>query len=305
MRRSLTVAMMVVLGVAFAGCSREAPTAGDGQGEIEAVVRTTFAPTTEFARSIAGGLVEVECPLPPGEDPIFWSPTPEQIGLYQRARLVIVNGAELEKWVPSAAIPRSRVVDTCDSFRDQFIHIEGATHSHGPKGEHSHQGVDGHTWMDPILAIEQARAIQRAMSGAFPEHAEAFERNLEGLIERLRLLDARYRELDTNGVILIASHPAYNYLSRRYGWGVQSLDLDPEAELSEEDLSAITALVRPGTRGVVLWESAPLESTRQRIEDAGLASVVFSPAENPGADEGDYFTIMAGNIERLWEALGG
>ncbi len=294
-----------VLGALGAGCSQEADPAGVDHADVEPVVLTTFYPTTYFAQRIAGGLVEVRCPLPAGRDPIFWAPEPGVIASYQRARLVIVNGAELEKWVGTAPLPRARVVDSCSDLGVELITIDGSTHSHGPAGAHSHDGIDGHTWVDPLLAAQQSKAIAAAMSRAFPEHADAFETSRDALIQDLRLLDAKLGELETDGVSLIASHPAYNYLSRRHGWGIRSLDLDPGEPLDDAALASIASLVEPGTRGVVLWESAPLAATADTLKRAGVRSVVFSPAENPGADEGDYLEIMRGNIRRLREALGG
>ncbi len=311
MRLFVWIAAVGVLGaVAFVGgCSR-----GDGAGaragvELDPVVRTSMYPVTYFARRIAGGLVRVECPLPAGEDPIFWSPTAEVIAQYQRAQLVVFNGAGLERWVAAAALPRSRVVEASAGLSEGFIEIKGSTHSHGPKGAHSHAGVDGHTWMDPVLAIEQSRAIEAAMNRAFPEHGDVFSANLDGLVEDLGLLDVRFAGLETGGASLIASHPAYNYLSRRYSWNIQSLDLDPGAAMTDQQLDAVRSMVKAGTRGVVLWESEPTDATVEALTGAGLASAVFSPAENPGrdegGDEGDYLAIMRGNIERLRTALGG
>jgi len=299
--------VLAVLLVVSPGCSEDPGPSGAAAPPLDPVVRTTFYPTTYFAQRIGGGLVGVECPLPEGEDPAHWWPEPEVIGLYQRSRLVVLNGAGLESWAASAALARSRVVDSSAALTDELIELKGSTHSHGPGGDHSHDGVDGHTWMDPLLAIEQSRVIAGAMSEAFPEHGEAFTANLEGLIEDLRLLDARLAALKTEGVRTIASRRAYGYLSRRYGWGVQNLSLDPGAELTDREVTDVASALAPGTRGVVLWESAPVAGTAARLEGAGVRSVVFSSAANPGpvAGEGDYMTIMRGNIERLEAALGG
>ncbi|MFI4897391.1 MAG: metal ABC transporter substrate-binding protein [Phycisphaerales bacterium JB059] len=303
--RMIGVCAGVTLGLLVSGCAESADPVEASPGEAERVVMTTFHPTTWITERLAGGLVEVECPLPEGEDPIFWRPSAEVIRRYQEADLIVVNGAELEKWVATAALPRSRVVDSCDELSVELITIESSTHSHGPAGEHSHDGIDGHTWVDPLLAVEQAERITEAMSEAFPEHTEAFETNLATLRDELRLLDAQLSEIDPAGVSLIASHPAYNYLSRRHGWEVESLDLDPEGELTDEDVMDVAAHVRPGTRGVLLWEGPPLQASAERLEQAGITSVVFSPAENPGEGEGDYLSSMQENIQRLRAGVGG
>lgn len=286
--------------------AREATTTED-------VIRTTFYPTMWMASRIAGGLVPVECPVPAEADPIFHRPTVEQIARYQRARLIIVNGAEFEKWVSAAPLPRSRVVDSAAGFADEFITIEGTTHSHGPSGEHTHEGTDGHTWLDPRNAIRQAEAIASAMSGAFPEHAGAFASNLAALRADLEGLDGSLTALTPalEGVVLLASHPAYNYVARRYGWSVTNLDLDPEAPLSAEALASVAEAIEDrGVRRVMLWESAPLEETAEALRDRfGIASVVFSPCEMLSEEEiaggADYLVVMRANIEGLRGAAGG
>ena len=116
-------------------------------------VYTTFYPTTYFTQRIGGSHVEVTCPLPDDADPIFWQPDRNTIMAYQKAALIILNGADFEKWALTASLPTGRIVDTARNFTDQFITYESVTHSHGPGGDHTHEGIDGHTWIDPTLAI--------------------------------------------------------------------------------------------------------------------------------------------------------
>lgn len=298
------------LALAPSGCGPSAPAPGGAAtaaAQTERVIRTTFYPTTYFAERIAGGLVPVECPLPEGEDPIFWEPDAATVNAYQRAAITIVNGAEFEKWAITAPLPRSRVLETTQGFTDPFITIEGVTHSHGPAGEHSHDGVDGHTWMDPMNAIAQATAIADGLADAFPEHAGAFRANLAPLTADLRALHDRAAALDLSGVVLLASHPAYNYLARRHGWAVTSFDMDPVAELTTADIERLAAGVGAGKSAVLLWESAPLASTEAALRGFGITSVLFSPAESldPASKAAgrDYLSIMRENFDRLEAAL--
>jgi len=306
--------MALAMGAALlTACGGEGNGNDEQPASVEPVVMTTFYPTTYFAERITGGVVPVELPLPDGEDPIFWQPSPETIARYQRAAAIVINGAGFEKWVATASLPRSRVINTAAGFRDRFIEMETVTHSHGPAGEHTHTGIDGHTWVDPNNAILQANAIAEGLADAFPERIEMFEANLPPLRADLEALDGRLRDVTAKleGVVLLASHPAYNYLAQRYGWEIENLDLDPRAELTDVVLADIDRAIQ--ARGyeapvILLWESAPLETTTEQLKtDLGITSVLFSPAETRSDEQRDagedYLSIMNSNVDRLNEAL--
>lgn len=307
MKRTMRLPLVGLILTLVGGCgpgdaSKDAETA-------EPVVYTTFYPTTFFAERIAGDLVEVVCPIPEDEDPIFWQPSREAIQRYQEASLIVVNGAEFEKWVESASLPRSRVVDTAASFEDRLMTYQATTtHSHGAKGMHAHTGIDGHTWMDPALAAIQAEAIRDALCERFPEHAPAFRRNAQALAAELEALDARLQAISLEHIAILCSHPAYNYLARHCGWSVGNFDLDPGSPLSPEQLEALRRAVDVATAvPVMLWESEPLaETVRALREELGLHSLLFSPCELLGEAERaagmDYLRVMHANVERL-EAL--
>ena len=274
----------------------------------EMPVFTTFYPTTYFAERIAGGLVEVVCPVPEGADPIFWQPERDVLARYQRASLVIVNGAGFEKWIEQASLPTSRMVDTARSFERDFITFESATtHSHGAGGEHTHEGLDGHTWLDPELAREQARAILDALKGRWPDHAEAFDAGYRALTLDLEALGTRLAAVEFAGATVLCSHPAYNYIAQRYAWPITNFDLDPDGALGEEQLDEIRGAVPEGAQGLMLWESAPRAETVTALAALGVQCVEFSPCELLGAAERaagkDYLSVMGENLDRLEGAL--
>ena len=119
-------------------------------------------PLQYFAERIGGDRVEVHFPAPADVDPAFWSPDAETIAAYQQADVILLNGAGYADWVTRAALPDSVLVDTSAAFADRLVPVEKAvTHSHGPEGEHVHGEVAFTTWLDPTLAIEQARGRRR------------------------------------------------------------------------------------------------------------------------------------------------
>lgn len=296
---------LLLLAVALAGCSN---TETPQQREVPEVC-TTFYPTTYFTRRIAGELVKITCPLPADEDPITWMPEPNAIAAYQRADLVVINGAGFEKWVAKVSLPPSKLVDTAGPLAGELVKFTTEiTHSHGPGGKHDHTGTDGHTWLDPRNAKTQAAEIHKALARLLPDHTDKLLANNAALAADLDAIDASLIELsaELKGRRLLASHPAYNYLTRRYKWNITNLDLDPEAAPSDETIGDIRKQLRqiyPRPR-IILWEGKPVQAAADRLkEDLGLVSVVFSPCEQPPDQPGDYLSRMRDNIKQLHAAL--
>ncbi len=258
------------------------------QHDQNAYVATTFYPLTEFTKALLGEDIPVECPLPAGEDPIFWQPGRAALEVFRAAALVVSNGAEFEKWLGLASLAESRHVRTANGFRERWIQFETTTHSHGA-GEHTHSGVDGHTWLDPELAQLQVAALAEALERRFPKLREVLPARAAGLDAQLAALDARLAAVTPRlaGVEFFASHPAYDYLAKHYGWKLRNIE--------PQDLPA--SADRPM---LMLWEGSPWDDAPERA-----VHVRFTPAENPDAQEAalGYFAIQARNLDGLERAL--
>jgi zinc transport system substrate-binding protein len=295
----------MLIAVAMLGCDNtETP-----QQPATPELRTTFYPTTYFAQRIAGDLANVSCPLPANEDPITWMPDAATIAAYQQADLVVINGADFEKWVARVSLPPSKLVDTAAPLADTFVRFKTAiSHSHGPSGQHDHTGVDGHTWLDPQNAKVQAAEICKALVRILPDHADKLNANHAALAANLDKIDSLLRELSIiiKKQNILAAHPAYNYLAGRYEWNVTNLDLDPETAPSDETIGSIRKQIEKLTPRptIILWESEPSGAAADRLEkDLALKSVVVSPCEHAPGQPGDYFSVMLDNIQRLTSAL--
>ena len=298
-RRRLCFALALSLTVA---CAQQGPGhAAEGPPRVA----TSFYPLTWFAEVIGDGAVEVLAPLPADADPAFWKPEPDALQAFQAADVVLLNGAEFEKWVSKVSLPESRVVYTAAGFEEEWIHREEETHSHGGLSPHSHGAIDGHTWMDPNQAKLQARAACEAMVRRWPEEKGRFEAGLARVESALDEVDAGWRALapKLKEAHVIASHPSYDYPARRYGFAVESFDLDPEARLDEATVKAVLESNGGGSPKIMLWESEPLEENVRALSEHGVRSVVFAPGEALGEEERaagrDFPAIMQENLQRL------
>jgi zinc transport system substrate-binding protein len=273
------------------------PSAEDGGVEIYVV----NYPLQYFAQRIVGDKAAVVFPAPPGGDPAFWLPDERAIAAYQEADLILLNGASYAKWVPMATLPESKMVNTSAGFQKKYLPIEGAiTHTHGPEGEHEHSDVDFHTWLDPELAIMQAESIAEAVGELMPVHNDTFQQNLAALRTDLEELDAALvavasRDADRP---VLASHPVYGYLARRYGWNLKSMHWEPDAMPDDEQWDRLDALLAEHPAKWMVWEQEPDVAVAEKLVARGINVAVFSPCGNVPAGK-NYLQVMRANIANL------
>jgi zinc transport system substrate-binding protein len=298
----------LLLLILLVGCSGEqgAETAGEPEGAERPIVYAANYPLQYFAEQISAPLVDVRLPVPAGEDPAFWKPTSEDILVLQQADLVLLNGASYESWLKNVSLPTSRLVDSSAVFKERFIaEKEATTHSHGLDGEHEHSATAFTTWLDPTLAIEQARAIRDAFSSLWPEHAGQFDTQFAALAEELQALDAEIKGITEAAPELpvVFSHPVYQYLGHRYGLNGRSVHWEPFEMPSEAMWLELTALLGSHPASWMIWESEPSPEIIARLAERGIRSIVFDPCGGV-PDSGDFTTVMRTNITALRTAYG-
>lgn len=277
--------------------------------EVKLSAAASNYPLAYLTETIGGGMVKVWFVVPNNVDPQFWQPSDEAIERMQQADLIVLNGASYEKWRRQVTLPEARVIDTSAAFADELIEIPDAvTHSHGPHGTHTHAGTATITWLDFNQARLQADAILADLVERLPAddfmlrrpHAEV-SRELESLDE---LMLALGQQLD--GTPVLASHPVYHYLARRYHLNLRSVDWEPDEAPDEEQWAQLDGLLERHPAKVMLWERQPLVETFNALARRGVAVVVFNPVSNR-PEHGDFLSIMRQNVAHfdLWWRLHG
>lgn len=262
-------------------------------------------PLKYFAERIAEGHAKVVFPAPADQDPASWTPGPDTIGAFQKADLILLNGAGYAKWVEKASLPRSRIVDTSAEFRNEYIRIAGATtHSHGSGGEHAHEGAAFTTWLDFDLATRQAGAIGDALDRMRPDLLDEFRSNYAMLAKDLKGIDKSIREIVSKNPSepLIGSHPVYEYFSRRYGLNMKSVHWEPEESPSNAQWAELKGILSNHPAKWVVWEGKPMQASVDKLKSAGIGSLVFDPCGNV-PDQGDFLSVMRQNVENLKAAF--
>ncbi len=267
-------------------------------------VYTVNYPLQYFAERIGGDFVDVQFPAPGDIDPAFWMPDTKTIGAYQQADLILLNGAGYAKWATKVSLPRRKLVNTSSSFMDDYIRVDDkVTHQHGPGGDHSHAGTAFTTWLDFTQAAMQAEQVALAMKKARPGHARVFEENYRQLERDLMQLDTSLREIISvhPEIHVLASHPVYQYLARRYQLKLQSLMWEPDVSPDAAQWRELELVNAKHSGKWMLWEARPIAETQTGLASMGIRSIVFEPCMNRPA-EGDFLAVMKANIENLGSA---
>jgi zinc transport system substrate-binding protein len=262
-------------------------------------------PLKYFAERIAGEHARVVFPVPGNVDPAFWMPDAETIQQYQRADLILLNGAHYAKWVQKVTLPQFRLVDTSSDFKNQLIRTEKTvTHHHGPEGKHSHEGTAFTTWLDFNLAIQHAQAIEKAFYSQRPDLGPVFKTNLKKLEQDLRKLDLEIKTFISGNSItpLVVSHPVYQYLARAYGLNIVSLLWEPDKIPDDREWNKLRAILKSHPARWMVWEREPERPFLARLKSMGMESLVFDPCGNV-PEKGDFLSVMRQNIENLKQAF--
>lgn len=297
-------AALLGLAIGLLACSPAPEPPGDPAAPAVAATTPTLA---TFARRLLEADLSLAVPLPPGADPAQWMPDDPALARLQSAGLLLCQGAGYEPWLDSASLSRSRLVETARAVESAWIEFETVTHSHGT-GEHSHAGLHPQTWLDPLLARDQARAAAAAIGRRYPELEPRLGPRLAALEAELEALDRGWRALAPRlmRARLLCSHPSYAYLGRRYGLALETVLLDPSRPLGDSERAALGA--RRGAGPGLLWferEPAP-ELAAQLQQEFDLDGVWVDPVDlEPGPDRGgeDALARQHQNLRRLEAAL--
>jgi zinc transport system substrate-binding protein len=161
-----------------------------------------------------------------------------------------------------------------------------------------HSRTASTTWLDLSLAVEQARALRDALIELLPEREEPLRARFAELEQDLSELDTRLAAAAAQDVPLLASHPIYQYLARRYALDIHSVHWEPDEHPSPEQWSELEDLLRSHPARWMLWEGPPREETVAALAALGVGSVVFSPCGNT-TEGSDFLRVMAQNVESL------
>jgi zinc/manganese transport system substrate-binding protein len=243
--------MLLVSGVV--SCGRDVPPPAR-PGKLR--VLTSFLPVQSHTAAIAGDLAEVTQLLSADAGPHDFQLTPGVVKRLAEADVFIVNGAGLEDWldelIANAGRPGLMVVDVSAALP---LTENPAAFAYSGAIE---EGKNPHTWLDPVLAREQAGVILAALQKADPANAAAYAANAKTYAAQLEALDADFRATlaPLTNKNLVTFHDAFPYLAARYGLTYVGCISDfPEKDPPPQQLASLVDSIRSAKVSAIFAET--------------------------------------------------
>ncbi len=287
-----------VFSLFFISCSHKA------HSEKRIIAVSTYA-MYDIVKHLVGDTFEVVSILPFGVDPHSFEPTPTLMAKIEDASLVVYSGAGLEPWTKNYTF-KHHVIDM-----SKFVSLRKLGDHHHHEEHHLHNGVDPHYWLDIDNMIKATHVIANKLVEIAPNNKILYAENEKNYIASLKQLDNKF----TVGLssckkdIIVVNHNAFGYLSRRYGFDVESLSgLVPEVEPSAKEMSHILDVVKEHHIKVIFFESFVSAKVIQTLADELHVRVqTLQPLGNITADEAKqkltYEKIMQENLRKISQAL--
>jgi zinc transport system substrate-binding protein len=263
------VVVLVLVGLAVAGCSRAGAVAAD------ATVASLY-PLAWAVGQVEPGTEVVDL-TPPGAEPHDIELTPSDVETIHDAALVVFVSGGLQPAVEDAVDARS-----------------------GPSLDLLDAETDPHIWLDPVRFARAARAIARAVGGS----PDAAVRKLDRLDA-----DYRRGLADCDRHVFVTTHGAFGRLAARYGLTQVSLaGRSPESEPGPRELEDLVAQVRESGATTVFTEPLVSDRLAKTVaREAGVAVATLDPVEGLSEERlaagEDYLSVMRTNLAALREAL--
>jgi zinc transport system substrate-binding protein len=193
---------------------------------------------------------------------------------------------------------------------------EGEGDHEGEEGDgHDHSsGTDPHFWLDPMRAKQAVGNIRSGFVDADSDNASAYAENAEAYRNRLDELDESFQsalESASKDVVFVAGHNAFQYLSQRFGFEIQTLTgLSPDDQPTPKDIERAQEIIAEHDLEYVCADPLESQTAANQLVEETDATEVLPLTPIPGqtqewADEDwGYVEIMENvNLETLTQAL--
>jgi zinc/manganese transport system substrate-binding protein len=224
-------------------------------------VVATFPDLADITRQIGKEMVSVDSLATGVEDPHGVPVKPSFVPKLNRADVLVLTGLDNEhSWIPPLleVANNPKILPGRQGYIDCSVGIpvlEVPTRLDRAEGD-VHPKGNPHYMLDPVYAKIAAQNISTGLSRNFPEHRDAFEKNLKAYLTELDSWLARWEKMAAplQGVKYVAYHPEWVYFAHRFGMKrVGSVEIKPGVEPTPNHIVELVQLIRQEKPQLLLY----------------------------------------------------
>ena len=222
-----------------------------------------------------------------------------QVKAAEAAETIVISGAGLEDFLDDVLLN----ADTIDASQGIELLCGEEDHGHEESHEGHHHEEDPHIWLSPANAKIMVENIREGLSRRYPEYADAFRRNEEGLLSDLEALRSYGEEAlaSLRCRELISFHDGFSYFAESFDLTIlEAVEEESGSEASAKELIHLIEEVEHHQLSAIFTEKNGSASAAEIIaRETGCAVYTLDMAM-----AGDsYFDAMYHNIDTIKEAL--
>ncbi len=295
----LVLAVMLAMSYGVASAEKVKPTE-----KIKVFV--SIDPVAYFVKRVAGPLADVSVLVGPGQEPHTFEPTPKLITKMADAQVFFKVGFPFEgaliKKVGST-FKDLKVVDLQQGIKLRAISEEKEDGHHGASGGHGHSheadGLDPHTWLNPLMAKIQAGTIATALIQIDPARRAIYEENLKKFQADLDNINAELMNslAPVRGKIFFVFHPAFGYFADAYGLKQVVVEVEGKEPTARQLARLIEEAKAQGVKVIFAEPQFPKKAAQTLAESIGGAVVLIDDLSP------DYLNNLRGIATSVGSAL--
>jgi len=276
-------------------------------------IETTTQDLAAIAKAVGGERIDVHSLTLGTRDPHFAVAKPSMIRRVFRADLLLVIGADMEVgWLPPLlqSARNSRVLPGNPGYLDLSLVVPLLGKTTGPVDRSMgdvHAKGNPHYWLDPRNGIHIAKAIAKRLVQLDPEHANAYQNNLNAFENEVNRKLPQWQKALTHlkGKPVIAYHNSLVYLANTFGFHiVDEVEPKPGIAPSAATLGNLISRIKKENIKLLLiepyYEHRSADYLKQQT-DIQIAVIPQSVGAQPGIKT---YIELFDNIVKILSSLG-
>ncbi|MEM6252265.1 MAG: zinc ABC transporter substrate-binding protein [Cyanobacteria bacterium P01_D01_bin.156] len=310
----------IALLIGLAGCTSSTPSSPDGAAESDVAasdvaddsqidVVASYSVICDLTSQIAADAVQVNCLIPPDQDPHTYEATPSDRKAVEEADLVFYAGLNFEPAIiemAEASETEAPKIALHDESVQQLIEVE----------EEGTLEPDPHVWHDVENGLEMVALIRDNLVAVDPDNADMYTKNAEALTAELQTLDTWIPEqiatIPEEQRRLVTTHDAMSYYAKAYGLTVEGtlLGVSTEEEPTAAKVNELSTSIRDKALPTIFAELTADDRVLKTVADeAGVSiseNVLLSDGLGAEGTPGESYTgMLVYNTCTIVDGLGG